>query len=78
MPRFTLDCRLQGLLLVGSGAVCGAIAVISASEVRGQKAALKPADLKPVNHAVALKSESSDRGYLKQSPGCNCKQRHNR
>ena len=37
MPRHRFTVRLQGVLLLGLGAVLGALAVISSREVRGQK-----------------------------------------
>jgi hypothetical protein len=48
-------------MLIGLGAVCGAVAVISTREVRGQK----PTKEQVVEEAI----RHSDRGYLKQSEG---------
>lgn len=51
--------RYQGLLLLGLGAVCGAVAVISSEEVRGQK----PAEERVA--AVSMVPHNQD--YLRQS-----------
>jgi hypothetical protein len=53
--------RYQGLLLLGLGAVCGAAAVISSQEVRGQKPAEERVE------AVPMLPHNQD--YLRQSRG---------